>query len=128
MGEYGVHEEEKCPDFKFYTTGLAIRQYLMDMGEGSPYDFYKCFKKFKPTVSYKNVAYYFYLLHRAGLIQRVRSEPSSRGGFDKSIYRIVPGKEDDPGWLHPQQIFYPETRLGGRRYRRIKEEVELGRE
>jgi hypothetical protein len=128
MSEYDVHENDSCPDFVFYTTGMAIKQYLMDMGEGSPYDFYKCFKKVRPTLSYKNVVYYFYLLHRAGLIERVRTEPSSKGGFDKTIYRIVPGKEDDPGWFHPQQIFYPETRLGRRRYRMLKERGVIRRE
>jgi hypothetical protein len=87
---------------------------------GSPYDFYKCFRRVKPTTSYKSVVYYFYLLHKAGLIERVGTAPSSRGGIDKSLYKVVETRLTDEGWLHPQQIFYPETRLGARRYRKAR--------
>jgi len=115
----GSEDEIWCPDISYRYTGLAIREYLMIMGEGSPYDFYQCFKRIKPTTSYKNIAYYFYLLHRAGLIEIVRKEPmSKKGGFSKTIYRIVPGRENELGWLHPQQIFYPETKLGAKRYKK----------
>jgi hypothetical protein len=113
-------ETEVCPEITVKFTGLAIREYLLAVGEGSPYDFYKCFKVVKPDTSYKNIAYYFYLLKRAGLITPVRKEPSSRGGFDRTIYRIVPGMENHPGWWHPQQIFYPDTRWGKKRYWRVK--------
>ena len=111
---------EACPEITIKWTGLAIREYLLSVGEGSPYDFYKCFKRVKPDTSYKNIAYYFYLLKRAGLITPVRKEPSSRGGFDRTVYRIVPGMENHPGWLHPQQIFYPDTKWGRKRYWRVK--------
>jgi len=113
---------EICPEDLPKWTGLAIREYLMRVGQASPYDFYKCFKKIKPTTSYKNIVYYFYLLKKAGLIEPVGHEPSSKGGFDKTLYRIVPGKEEDLGWFHPQQIFYPDTKWGPRRYRKRKTE------
>jgi len=112
-------DEEVCPEISVLYTGLAIRDYLLAVGEGSPYHFYKCFKRIKPTTSYKSVVYYFYLLRRAGLIELVRTEPSSRRGFDVSIYRIVPGKEAAIEWLHPQQVFYPQTKLGAKRYKRL---------
>jgi hypothetical protein len=95
----------------------------MALGAGSPYEFYICFKKVKPNTSYKNIVYYFYLLKKAGLIEPAFTIKSSRGGIDKTMYRIVPGKEEDLGWLHPQQLFYPETRLGARRYKRVKGRV-----
>jgi hypothetical protein len=114
-------EEVECPEISFKLTGLAIRDYLLATGKGSPYDFYKCFKRVNPRTSYKNIAYYFSLLRKAGLIEVVETGPSSRRGFDKTYYRIVPGMEDHPDWIHPQQIFYPETRLGKKRYKPKRE-------
>jgi hypothetical protein len=113
-------ERDECPEISAKATGLAIREYLLAKGSGSPYDFYKCFRRIKPSTSYKNIAYYFYLLHKAGLIERVGTEPSSKGGIDKSLYRAVESRLADDGWLHPQEIFYPETRLGKKRYRKAK--------
>jgi len=105
-----------CPEIPYRYVGLAIREYLLAKGVGSPYDFFKCFKEVNPRTSYKSIAYTFYLLKRAGLIEVVGTADSSRGGFLKTLYRIVPGREGDEGWFHPQQIFYPETRLGRKRY------------
>jgi hypothetical protein len=113
-------EVEECPEITSKLTGLAIREYLLAKGTGSPYDFYKCFRRIKPTTSYKSVVYYFYLLHKAGLIERVGTAPSSKGGIDKSLYKVVEARLLDDGWLHPQQIFYPETRLGSKRYSKVK--------
>jgi hypothetical protein len=111
-----MSDERVCPEDLPRWTGLAIRDYLLAVGQGSPYDFYKCFKRVKPSASYKNIAYYFYLLKRAGLVKPVGTEPSSKDGFYKTLYVIVPGKESDLGWLHPQQLVYPDTRWGPRRY------------
>jgi len=123
MSDKGDAEDIVCPEITMKYTGLAIREFLMALGVGSPYEFYKCFKKVKPDTSYKNIAYYFYLLKRAGLIEPVFTVRSSRGGIDKTMYRIVPGKEEDLGWLHPQQLFYPETRYGARKYWKRKKTI-----
>jgi hypothetical protein len=115
-----VVEEEYCPEITYRYTGLAIRQYLLAVGAGSAYDFYRCFRRVKPDTSYESIKRYFYLLRRAGLIVRVGTAPPRRGGVEKVLYAVVPERVDDPGWFHPQQIFYPQTRLGKSRYRRLK--------
>ena len=97
-------------------TGLAIREYLLQFGRGYPYDFYRRFAKVKPTTSYESVRRYFYILKRLGLIERVGTE-EGKGVWSRSLYRIVPGAEDDERWFHPQVELYPATRLGSRRYR-----------
>lgn len=108
-------EKYNCPPyFTVKLTGLAIREYLSHVGEGYPYEFYKCFQKIKPTTSYASVRRYFYILKRLGLIEPVRKEPSSKGGFKRTYYRIV--IYDDPRWFAPQEALYPETRLGAKRY------------
>ena len=111
--------EDWIPHFRL--TGLAIREYLLTFGKGNPYDFYKRFRKVKPTTSYSSIARYFYILRRLGLIEVVEEEPS-RHGFPKRYHRIVPGMEDDPRWVAPQEAIYPETRLGRKRYRKWIEE------
>ncbi|RLG79767.1 MAG: hypothetical protein DRO09_03995 [Thermoprotei archaeon] len=113
--------EEYCPEIPVKLTGLAIRYFLLAVGEGCPYWFYKCFREVKPTTSYRNVVRYFYFLKKLGLIEPVRKEPrlSPSGkpyGFPRTYYRIVPGMEDDPRWFAPQAELYPETRLGKKRY------------
>jgi len=116
-------EEEgkvKCPAITTLYTGLAIREFLMALGKGSPYHFYKCFKAVKPTTSYLSVVKYFYILSRLGLVEVVGTEPSSKKGIERKLYRIVPGREDDPRWMHPQQALYPDTRWGSRRYWKVK--------
>ena len=101
-------------------TGLAIREYLMQVGEGSPNDFYREFRKIKRKTSYASVRRYFYILKRLGLIEPTRRVPG-RGPIPKQLYRIVPGMEDDPRWMHPQVALYPATRFGGARYQKAKE-------
>ena len=114
--------EEECPEFTTKLTGLSIREYLLTLGEGYPYGFYRCFKKVKPSVSYESVRRYFYILKKLGLIEHVGARPSSRG-YERHYYRIVPGREDDPLWFHPQEALYPETRLGAKRYVRKGERL-----
>lgn len=112
-------EEYRCPEyFTYRLTGLAIREYLQYVGEGYPYEFYVCFKKVKPSTSYASIRRYFYILKRIGLIEPTRTEPSKRGGFPRTYYRIV--VYDDPRWLAPQEALYPETRLGPKRYKAYK--------
>ena len=101
-------------------AGLAIREYLMIVGEGSPSDFYKAYRKIKKKTSYASVRRYFYILKRLGLIEPTRRE-WGRGYIPKQLYRIVPGMENDPRWAHPQVALYPATRWGGARYEKAKE-------
>jgi len=101
-------------------TGLAIREYLLAVGEGSPNDFLKEFRKVKKKTSYASVRRYFYILKRLGLIEFTR-RVWGKGRIPKSLYRIVPGQEDSPFWIHPQVALYPDTRWGARRYEKAKE-------
>jgi len=120
MAEEEGESSEVCPEITTLYTGLAIREYLLAVGEGSPYDFYKCFKRVKPDVKYLNVVRYFWLLKEAGLIRLVREEPPSRGYFMKRYYAVVPERVDDPAWFHPQQVKYPDTKWGKKRYWKVK--------
>jgi len=98
-------------------TGDAIREYLLRVGVGHPHGFYSEFKRMKPTTSYGSVRRYFYILREIGLVERVGTAPG-RGRWPRSLYRIVPGMEDDPRWGRPQVELYPSTRWGARRYAR----------
>lgn len=110
----------KEESWMIYPVGLAIRNFLLAKGEASPYDFYKAYRTFKPTTSYLSIVKYFYILERLGLIEHVKTVTSSKGGFPKKLYRIVPGMEKRDEWRHPQVALYPLTRLGRRRYRKLK--------
>lgn len=109
-------------ELNFFTTGMAIREFLSKVGEGSPNDFFRAFKKNKPTTSYGSIRRYFFILKKLGLIEPTR-KVQGRGRFPKQLYRIVPGMIDDPRWRAPQAAYYPETKLGGKRY--IKKEDRL---
>ncbi|MFQ6076628.1 MAG: hypothetical protein ACE5Z5_10920, partial [Candidatus Bathyarchaeia archaeon] len=69
-------------------TGVAIRDFLLSLGVGSPCDFYREFREAKPTASYGSIRRYFYILRRLGLIEFVRSAPSERDGFPERTYGI----------------------------------------
>lgn len=106
---------DECPEIGVTLTGLYIREFLLTVGEAYPYWVYKCFKKIKPSTSYQSIARYFWILRKIGVIEETRTE-KSMSRFDRKYFRIVPGMEDHPAWLHPQQYLYPETRLGAKRY------------
>ena len=101
-------------------TGLAIRQYLRQVGEGCSNDFCRAYRKVKKKTSYGGVRRYFYILKKLGLIEPTRRE-WGRGPIPKQLYRIVPGTEEDPRWTAPQVALYPATRYGGARYQKAKE-------
>lgn len=98
-------------------TGIAIRNFLLRVGSGGPYDFFREFRLVKETTSYASIRKYFYILRELGLIEFVEEAPSA-GGFPRRLYRIVPGMEDDPRWGAPQVELYPATKFGKRRYRK----------
>ena len=101
-------------------AGLAIREYLQQVGEGNPNDFFKAYRKVKEKTSYASARRYFWILKKLGLIEPTRRE-LGRGLIAKQLYRIVPGMESDPRWSHPQVALYPNTRFGGARYEKAKE-------
>jgi len=100
-------------------TGRAIKEYLLQVGEGYAFDFYRQFKIIFPEkkTSYDSVRRYFYILRELGLIEYTRTI-KGRGKFPVRLHRIVPGMEDDPRWDAPQVELYPATKLGRERYRK----------
>ena len=100
-------------------TGSAISEFLRQVGEGSPNDFLKAFRKVKKKTSYGSVRRYFWILKKLGLIEPTRRE-LGRVVIPKQLYRIVPGMEHDPRWSAPQVALYPGTRFGGARYKKAK--------
>lgn len=107
-------------------TGLAIREFLLQVGLAGPYDFYKEFRELKPTTSYASVRRYFWILKQLGLIEFVRTAPST-AGFPRRLYRIVLGREDDPRWEFPQIALFPTSGFGGRKGKRYRKWVEAGK-
>ncbi|MEM3484992.1 MAG: hypothetical protein QXI12_05170 [Candidatus Methanomethyliaceae archaeon] len=101
------------------TTGMAIREYLLKFGEASPNDFYREFRKIKPSTSYNSVRRYFYILKNLGLIRQVGVKPG-RAPIPKSIYKMVPGMERSEYWSAPQIAMYPITGYGSRRYKKLR--------
>jgi len=99
-------------------AGLAIREFLMQVGEGCSSDFHTAFRKVKPSNSYQSARRYFWILKKLGLIEYVGVE-SGKGFIPKHNYRIVPGMENDTRWLAPQVALYPETQLGSKRYQKV---------
>jgi len=99
------------------STGLAIREFLREVGEGCPSDFLKAFRKVKKKTSYGSARRYFWICKKLGLIEPTRRE-MGRGVIPKQLYRIVPGMDTDFRWSAPQAALYPDTRLGRSRYGR----------
>jgi hypothetical protein len=96
--------------------GPALRDYLLEEGEGYPSEFFRRWVKMaRRRPSYASVRRLFWVCGKLGLIEKVREEPSGRG-MPRSIYRIVPGRANDDAWDNPQGVLLPET-LEGRRYR-----------
>ena len=98
-------------------AGLAIREYLSQVREGNPNEFFKAYRKIKKKTSYASARRYFWICKKLGLIEPTRREMGA-GLIAKQLYRIVPGMENDSRWSHPQVILYPNTRLGRARYKK----------
>jgi len=90
----------------YLTTNEAIREYLLTMGEGYSYGFWKIWRQFKKKTSYASIRRNFWILKELRLIESVRFE-KDKTPFRKHIYRIVPGMEDDPRWMHPEEALWP---------------------
>lgn len=100
------------------STGLAIREFLEEMGEAGPNDFYRAFRKVKASSSYDSCRRYFYILKQLGLIEPTKQVWGQSRMIPKQLYRIVPGMEADLRWEAPQIALYPETALGRSRYKK----------
>lgn len=97
--------------------GLWIRGYLKDVGEEYVYAMFKEWKAFCQTAeqlgakikqgTYQSFRTYLSLLKKLGLVSSVFTEPSR--GFDRSYYRLVPERIDDPAWTRPFQTAYPSS-------------------
>lgn len=103
-----------------HLAGLAIREFLQTVGEGSPSDFFKAYRKVKEKASYQSARRYFWILKKLGLIEPTRRELGQSHTIAKQLYRIVPGKENASEWSAPQIAMYPSTRYGGTRYEKAK--------
>jgi hypothetical protein len=100
-----------------YPTGLFIRDYLLQHRTAYPFQIYRALVEARKSVGVAvgspiNFYKYIWCLEQLGLIRRTgRVEPSTidhtRKRLPRRLWRIyfeiVPGKEDDPAWLHPQK-------------------------
>lgn len=98
-----------------YPTGLFIRDYLLKKREAYPQQIWRELKKARATMGVSTTSYscfcknYIYVLKKLGLIEPVRREPNPRNPkwWHRTYYRIVPGRERDPRWAHPQIALDP---------------------
>ncbi|MDI6884800.1 MAG: hypothetical protein QMD22_00330 [archaeon] len=106
-------------------TGLFIRDYLLDHGEGYAMQIWRALKEkrgSKKVCSYSSfVANYIWILRQLGLIEKVRTEAArNRAYYDRVYYRITPGKEQSQEWNAPQKTLDPRRALGSKKYRKEK--------
>lgn len=105
-----------------YPTGLFIRDYLKEHGVGYPQEMWRKLKIARTTQGVNTGSYgsflrnYIWVLKKLGLIEEVRRETIRREWYPRRYYRIVPGRENDPRWEHPQIALDP--RRGKPRFRR----------
>lgn len=94
----------------------ALRLLFEEYGELSPYEAYQelCVNR-GLCKNYSTIVTYFNILKKLGLIRVVENEPSSRGGWNKTVYEMTPGLEDHPCWDKPMCCYKPEW-CRGREY------------
>ncbi len=103
-------------------TGIFIRDYLREHKQGYAQEIWRSLKKKRGkgiyTGSYQSFRVnYIYVLKKLGLIMPVKRERAPRPEwFPRTYYSIVPSREEDPAWRHPQIALDP--RRGGPTYRR----------
>lgn len=94
------------------STGMWIRDYLLDVVEDYSYHMWTLFKETKRRPgSYKNFRNYIYLLQKLNLIKFVREEPSSAPHFQpRRVYTYVPANvEKVELWRNPTRVLYPKN-------------------
>lgn len=118
------------------SVGESIRNWLLLNGEGTANEFWSfVWQRVRPDSSYAAVVRDFHIMEEIGLLEKTtlktyRLFDKDHHGSDAAIkYRIVPGREADPAFRSSQQILYPASRPGGRRYQKLKEAglVQFGR-
>ena len=102
-------------DLESLSMGEAIREYLLTMGEGYAYGFWKIWRHIKPRSNYASVHRYFWVLQEIGLILYVRSEPGENR-FNRRLYSITEGMEASEFWRDPLSELYPRAALGDKYY------------
>lgn len=81
---------------------LFIRDYLLGVKEAYPYQIYQEYKKIR-KITPQTFYTYIWVLEKLGLIIRTgKTEPSSKGKFDRVYYKINPYKVDDEAWVNPK--------------------------
>lgn len=102
---------------KQVSTSQFIRDFLLEHGEGYPYQVYKALRAkliekgyFKRRGTYQSVLNYFYWLGRLGLVEKTREEKSERPGFKaRRYYTIVKEGINSPSWINPRKTLYPSS-------------------
>ena len=94
-------------------TGLFVRDFLLERGEGYPYQIWRELRAKREELGLNSGSYqsfrinYVNVLKRLGLIEEARREASRRPKLqDRIYYRIVRGRERDERWVAPQKALY----------------------
>ena len=104
---------EKVRGWIIAPTGLFIRDYLLKHKRGYGQEIWRSLKAERAergiiTGSYQSFRVnYIYVLKKLGLIEPVKRERVHPKMFARIYYSIVPGREDDPAWRHPQIALDP---------------------
>jgi len=106
------------------STSQFIREYLLEHGEAYPYEVFKALREVLRSIglpargikwgSYQNMRNYFYWLEKLGLIEPVRTEPSSNPNLQNKIYYRLTRKgietpPDSLEWTNPRRALYPKS-------------------
>jgi len=97
---------------KMVSTGMWIRDHLLQNVEDYIFNMWRQFKKFKKNPgSYQNFRNYIYWLLQLELIKFVREEPSAVPDFQpRRIYTYVPENVDkEELWTNPRRALYPDS-------------------
>lgn len=99
-------------------TGIWIRDALIKKGEAHIHELYiehkrdlRSINKDYKTGEYQNFRTYFYVLRKLGLVEETRKEaPPQKANkpwlHDRTYYRVVKGREEDPAWQNPFKAAY----------------------
>lgn len=81
-----------------------IRSFLMQNGQGSPYDFWVATGR---RYNYMTVLRYFHILRFLGLIELVGTKLNKKKSpIKEHVYRLVPDKINHPCWDYPWPCYW----------------------
>ena len=108
---------------KEITTGIFIRDYLLEHKEAYPMEIWRALKEARGSIkvcSYQSFqSNYIWVLKKLGLIQKTKSTLASNPKFyDRIYYRITPEKEKSRKWMHPQKSLDTRRSLGSKKYKK----------